>query len=1257
MEHKKPIKSLNKAWLNVKPIRNDINKFKKNLITLLDSINEKESEEFHKNLFRDFLQNTYYAPHHFINTKGRNDLVVHNGGKAESSVGIIIEVKKPNAGGEMCTKEKLNTKALQELVLYFLRERITAKNDEVKHLVVTNIYEWFIFDARIFEEAFAKDKSLVKKFEEFERGELSATNTDHFYKNIAAPAIDAKLEQLEFTWFDIREDEKHLRNKELYDDNRLIVPYKIFSPQHLLKLPFLNDSNSLDQGFYKELLHIIGLTQETEKGKKLIQRKAKSKRDEASLLENTIEQLVANDKLDQVQNISAYGKDEEEQLFNIALELNITWVNRILFLKLLEAQLISFHNGDLSYKFLDIKTLSDYDQVNKLFFHVLAKKMDERSVAIKEMFYTIPYLNSSLFEPQELEHRCFSIAQLENNLQLQVLNDTVLKETNTTKAYKGKLNALEYLFRFLDAYDFTNDGAGEIQEDNKGLINASVLGLIFEKINGYKDGSFFTPGFITMYMAKETVQRAIVQKFNEKKKWTCSTIDELYNKIEDVKEANAIVNSLKVCDPAVGSGHFLVSVLNEIIATKSYLKILTDKQGKKLRDYFIEVVNDELFVTDEDGRLFRYNPLNKESQRIQETLFHEKLTIIENCLFGVDINPNSVKICSLRLWIELLKNAYYKSEHELETLPNIDINIKCGNSLISRFGLDADLSDVFKKDKFSVNDYLIAVQTYKNTSDKKSKTEIRNFIDRIKSEFKITLYNRDSRKVKLSKLRGEYLILENQTKLGDLFEKTAEKDVAKKKATYTKQIEAIEKELNEEQEGKFFDEQNAFEWRFEFPEVLDAEGKFAGFDLVIGNPPYIRQEEFSDIKFYLKNHFDIYHSIADLLTYFVELSHRLLKENGLFQFIISNKFTRANYGQVMRKFLLDKSKLTHFIDFSGLAVFDEATVDAAILGYEKRIKDEKGEFIYLNVDKNEVDITAFPNYVKENKRAIAIQTLSETSWAFESDAVMKIKEKVEAQGTPLKDWDIKINRGILTGLNEAFVIDGVKRKELIDADPKCEDLIKPLLRGRDIQKYNADFEDLWVIGTFPAKKIDIEIYPSLKKYLTSFGKVIEQSGEKWIENGVKKSARKKTNNKWFETQDSIAYWEDFEKPKMIYPAMTKFLNFVYDEEGYLGNDKIFILTGEQIEWLVCFFNSKLWAYCFRDNFPELLGGTRELRKVFMEEIKVKKVDETIIDKCKDYINRFKKGEKSVMLEIDNLVYELYRLTEEEIRIVEGKYME
>ena len=839
----KPRKALNKAFLKVKPNRTEIERFKKNLIQVLDRTNEAESEEFHKNLVIDFLKKTFYDPNHFINTKGRNDLVIHNGDKAKSSVGVILEAKKPTNKSEMVTTEKLNAKAFQELVLYYLRERITHKNLEVKHVVITNINEWFIFDATTFDRLFAQSKTLVKQFSDFEGGRLADTKTDFFYKQIAEPFIADIKTEIEFTYFNLQDYHKPLQNDDKADDNKLIALFKLLSPEHLLKLPFTNDSNSLDKRFYCELLHIIGLTETKEGNKKLIDRNKEGERNTGSILEDAIIQLDSLDKINRLERPGQFGKTQQERLFNVALELTITWINRILFLKLLEAQLITYHKGDKSFSFLNLDKIKNYDDLNSLFFQVLARKYDERNPDVKQIFEKVPYLNSSLFEPTEIEQVTLFISNLKDEKIIPVISSTVLKN-ETGKKRTGILSTLEYLFEFLNAYDFSSEGSEEIQEDNKTLINASVLGLIFEKINGYKDGSFFTPGFITMYMCRETIRKAVVQKFNETKIWNCKDIEELYDKIEDRKEANEIVNSIKICDPAVGSGHFLVSALNEMIAVKNDLKILQDRDRKRLKEYQVEVVNDELIVTDEEGELFDYNPGNKESQRIQETLFHEKQTIIENCLFGVDINPNSVKICRLRLWIELLKNAYYKSATELETLPNIDINIKCGNSLVSRFDIDADLKQALKKSKWTIGSYRVAVDTYRNAESKEQKREMERLITEIKSDFRSEISLNDPKVKKLRKLSGELFQLTNQ---GQLFEMSKKEKAAwnKKVLQLTEETNKLETEIEEIKANKIFEK--AFEWRFEFPEVLNNEGGFVGFDVVIGNPPYVfARDNFDD---------------------------------------------------------------------------------------------------------------------------------------------------------------------------------------------------------------------------------------------------------------------------------------------------------------------------------------------------------------------------------------------------------------------------
>ncbi|MCC5919085.1 MAG: Eco57I restriction-modification methylase domain-containing protein [Cyclobacteriaceae bacterium] len=1263
--------ALNSAFLKVKPNRVAIEQFKTNLIQLLDRSNEHESEEFHKNLVSDFLKKTYYDPQHFINTKGRNDLVIHNGKEAKSSVGVIIEAKKPTNKSEMVSTNKLNTKAFQELMLYYLRERISLKNLEVKHLVITNIYEWYIFDVTTFDRLFAQNKTLVKQFEDFEAGRLADTKTDFFYKQIAEPFLSAITQEVDFVYFNLLDYEKVLRNENKSDDNQLIALFKLLSPEHLLKLPFANDSNSLDKRFYNELLHIIGLAETKEGSKKLIGRKKAGERNSGSILEDAIIQLDSMDKLSRLDRPEQYGNSREERLFQVALELSITWINRILFLKLLEAQLITYHGGSKEYAFLNLDTLKNYDDLNSLFFQVLARKYEDRNEDVKQLFEKVPYLNSSLFEPTDLEHTTLSISNLKDDKEIPLLASTVLKDEQGKKR-TGSLPTLAYLFAFLNAYDFSSEGSEAIQEENKTLINASVLGLIFEKINGYKDGSFFTPGFITMYMCRETIRKAVVQKFNESKGWECKEFDELYDKIEDRNEANAIVNSLKICDPAVGSGHFLVSALNEMIAIKHELRILQDRQGKRLKEYAVEVVNDELIVTDEEGELFEYHPNSKESQRVQEAFFHEKQSIIENCLFGVDINPNSVKICRLRLWIELLKNAYYKNATELETLPNIDINIKCGNSLVSRFGIDADLKKALKSNKhhWTIDSYRQAVSTYRNAQSKEEKREMQRWIENIKSDFRSEIAKNDPKIKRKALLGGE---LYNLTMQQGLFEESAKqkKQREAKIAKIEASLEKLDHEIEDIKSNKIFE--NAFEWRFEFPEVLNDEGDFVGFDVVIGNPPYIRQEEFSDLKPYLKSRFKVYNSISDLLTYFVELSFDILSSYGTFQYIISNKFTRTNYGKVLRKFLLENTNLTHFLDFSGIPVFDEATVDAAIIGFQKA-KTVKSNLLYANIIKENLSIQNFNEFLEANAINIKQTVLSENIWQINNQQSEEIKLKVESQGKKLKNCHISINYGIKTGLNEAFVVKGELKSRVFSEEKNSIPFLKPILRGRDIQKWLPDYNNLWLINipkgyTIKTKLNIMEVNDSPPRY----GNVEYDEAYEWFKNnhpiiakhleGFKdKAAKRKDKGDFWWEQRACSYLNDFDTPKIIYPNMTKFLPFVIDlDSHYFHNDKSFHLITNRIFWHGSFFNSKLFKFCFQNSFPELLGGTKELRKIFFEQIPVKEISEEQEIPFKRLVKQILSIKKQnpqadttdLENQIDQLVYALYGLTEEEIRIVEG----
>ena len=270
-----------------------------------------------------------------------------------------------------------------------------------------------------------------------------------------------------------------------------------------------------------------------------------------------------------------------------------------------------------------------------------------------------------------------------------------------------------------------------------------------------------------------------------------------------------------------------------------------------------------------------------------------------------------------------------------------------------------------------------------------------------------------------------------------------------------------------------------------------------------------------------------------------------------------------------------------------------------------------------------------------------------------------IKRKIEAVGTPLKDWDINIYRGVLTGCNEAFIIGTTKREEILhncqteDERKRTAELIRPILRGRDIKRYGYEWAELWLIATFPSRHYDIDDYPSIKQYLLSYRfERLEQTGKVHIVNGEKVKARKKTNNKWFETQDSISYWEDFNKPKIIYPNMTKYMPFVFDNKMYFTNQKCFIITGKYVAYLTAFFNSSLFKYCFRDSFPELQGGTRELSKIFFDKIPVYEVSNVQNLQFQDAVEDIQKEyTKQTALRIDSMLFDLYNLTDEERKAI------
>ena len=640
--------------------------------------------------------------------------------------------------------------------------------------------------------------------------------------------------------------------------------------------------------------------------------------------------------------------------------------------------------------------------------------------------------------------------------------------------------------------------------------------------------------------------------------------------------------------------------------------------------------------------MLRYNPKNAESQVVQKTLFNEKKTIIENCLFGVDINPNSVKICRLRLWIELLKNAYYKNTNELETLPNIDINIKTGNSLLSRFKLDTDLKTALKKTKISIAEYKNAFNKYQNAQNKEQKWELEHFIDKIKYNFRTEISGNSKEVKELQKLKYEYYL---KYESPQLFSETLTPEQEKYKKQLETAIEKIETEIEAINSNKIYE--NAFEWRFEFPQVLDDEGNYIGFDVIVGNPPYIQLQKMGEMTSILqKMAFQTFTRTGDIYCLFYEKAHQLLKQGGICNFITSNKWMRAGYGEATRKFFIENTNPLILIDFTGIKVFDTATVDVNILLYAK----EKNTFNTLACIVKDKELKELSLYVKQHTQYTQFQNAE--SWVILSDIEQRIKAKIEAIGTPLKDWDINIYRGILTGFNDAFIIDGAKRAELIAQDPKSEEIIRPILRGRDIKRYGYDFADLYLINTHNGvkekgiKRINIEDYPAVKAHLDLFYPQLEKRAD---QGDTPYNLR------------NCAYIEDFYKQKIVWKIIGSNINFFVDNKGFFYNNAANILVSKTVslESLIAFLNSKLYEWYFKKIvFIEVEGGGIQMFNTVMEKIPIPQIPLNKQDEIKNIVSEITTlKEKNIDItsfdkRINDYIKNIFDLEEKEITFIE-----
>ncbi|MFP6105208.1 class I SAM-dependent DNA methyltransferase [Helicobacter pylori] len=1243
------------------PKKETIENFEKEINSLLENAPKQDDEEFQKNEINKFLKNAYGYD---CNISKKVDSAIY----VDGEVRVLIEVKALNNKTEFPkNRENPLSKAFCQMVLYFLEEIEKEKNNSLKHTIICNVHEFFLFDCK--DLLFLKEDKRIKKFyKNYDKKEGTDSSKPKFYKDLEQYLQEDFQGELRYTHFNLSN----------YDPKELPLIYQVLSHKVLLKQKKTLDANTLNKDFYEELLYILGLEEQNDKGKILIK---------PSRTKNSLSDALKG----------SYNNLDDEEV----MALLIAWNNRILFLRLLESLLISFKHFEKP--FLTTENFKTFNALNTLFFEVLAKKNSERLKEIKEdkILGKIPYLNSSLFDKTLLELKGYEIKLLDNK-KLEIYKNSVFKKHENYQKEKD-LPLLEYFFKFLCVYDFTTTPKDIKDNQNNSesrLINPSVLGLVFEKLNGYKEGSFYTPSFITSYMCKESITPIVLDKFNQTYEIECENLTELKNYLKNSykedkrKEYLQLLLTLRVCDPAVGSGHFLVSALNEMVLIAYELGLIASLYRCELR-----LENDEIIIHTPEDKIFNYTIPHRENDphhQIQKELFELKKSIIENCLFGVDINPNSCEITKLRLWIELLKCSYYifekgKNTNALETLPNIDINIKCANSLIFNFPLNSKLTigqtlEFSKNLKAEIKEYKNSVMLYKEGLGEK--TKILQNIAKLKSliinyfieQHQAKRHLKESLKAFISEYGDEIFDLSTAFGMEMLKIARLKENNYRFNPTLTKKqpspigVEANRllikiKECYETLEN--LKNSKAFEWRFEFPEVLDDEGDFLGFDCIIGNPPYIRQEHIKDIKPLLQKQYqDFYNSTADIYTYFFALSYHLLKEKGFNAFITSNKYARAKYGAKLREWLLKKTTLVSYMELNALKVFESAAVDTSIMNFIKQTPPKESGFKYYEPTPNDKDdLKSTPSLLMKQN------ALSTESFIFANATLLDLRDKMESVGTPLKDWDIQIYRGILTGANEAFIIPTEKRDAILkncddvqkdergmSERERTKELIKPILRGKDIKRYSYEWADLWVIATFPSLKLDIDDYPSLKTYLSQFRPRIDQSGEK--------GCRKKTSNQWFETQDTIAYHGDFEKEKIVYGEIVQEPRFYLDNGecglGYFYAEATsFILTGEHLRYLLGMLHSKLITFAFKTFYAG--GGLGEsgyrYKKAFIERLPIPQITEKnqeLADKITDCAKQIlalkekdpKANTQKLEKEIDALVYRLYHLTDEEIKIIE-----
>ena len=844
----------------------------------------------------------------------------------------------------------------------------------------------------------------------------------------------------------------------------------------------------------------------------------------------------------------------------------------------------------------------------------------------------IPFLNGGLFEEMEgydWKNNDFSIP---NSL-----------FSNADE--KGKRDA-DGILDVFDRYNFTM--AEDEPMEREVAIDPEMLGKVFENLLDVTDrkskGAFYTPREIVHYMCQESLINYLsgrtgipeedIRKFvlygeyfrdedtrktifvkgengskghmefdKEKAFEIPETIFSYKKNVNRLQEIDNYLANVKVADPAVGSGAFPLGMLNEIVKAR-------------------ETITSYMTIDMNGYQRLSYRSLRNSYRLKRET--------IKNSIFACDLEASATDITKLRLWLSLVIDNQIMDQQNEELgystkpreLPNLDCNIICGNSLVDSFKGISLITENSVLGNESVN-------RQGSMFDQNLGLLINDLI-----ELQSKLYEEKDHVAKEA-LKGRIQDIYNQVVL--------------------EQIQINSTLVDEYYRTLQSPSQPFILWQLYFPKVFRDNG---GFDIVIGNPPYIQLqktinestgEKLGDSL--SKLGYETFAKTGDIYCLFYEKGYRLLRKNGVLAFITSNKWMRAGYGEKLRGFFAKHTNPVRLIDFGSQKVFESATVDVNILIFTKG--NNAGNTMACTVKENCTSNLSV--YIDQHETNIAFTTPK--SWVILSPIEQNIRSKIISKGTPLSKWDIHINYGIKTGLNDAFIISTKKKDELLAADPKSAELIRPILRGRDIKRYEYIFADLWLIATFPSRKYDIDEYPAVKKHLLSFGlERLEQTGKTHVINGLKVKARKKTNNKWFETQDSINYWNDFFEQKIVWGNLCLSSQFSLVEDDYFINaPSPMIVPGSK--YLLAILNSKVADWYIRQLGVTRNGGYFEYKPMFVEQLPVPIIDEyqqKPFDEIVDKIHQLKKqGDDTAILEeeIDNMVFQLYDFTSDEIDLI------